>query len=87
MKKSQLRQIIKEEISRVLKENKVPILVDTWITRPGNKVYKVVISFEDNDPKPIKYDDFEAAKIIKLNQLKFDDLTKIKQTSSDFDVS
>jgi hypothetical protein len=83
MKKSQLRQIIKEEISRILKENKEPTLVDTWIARPGNKVYKVVISFEDNNPKPIKYDDFEAAQIANPDY----DLTKIKQTSSDFDVS
>ena len=78
MKKSQLRQIIKEEISRVLKENKEPTLVDTWIARPGDRVYKVVITFSDKSTE--KFSDLEDA------EAKYD-LTGIEQTSSDFDVS
>ena len=78
MKKSQLRQIIKEEISRVLKENKEPTLVDTWIARPGDRVYKVVITFSDGSTE--KFSDLKDA------EAKYD-LTGIEQTSSDFDVS
>ena len=57
---------------------KQPTLVDTWIARPGGKVYKVVITFSDGSEE--KFRELEDA------EAKYD-LTNIEQTYSDFDVS
>ena len=78
MKKSQLRQIIKEEISKVLKENKQPTLVDIWYAVPGGGVYKVVITFDDGSEE--KFREIEDA------EAKYD-LTNVERTESEFDVS
>ena len=57
---------------------KQPTLIDTWITRPGDTVYKVVVTFSDgSEEKFRKLEDAEAKH----------DLTGVKQTYSDFDVS
>jgi hypothetical protein len=57
---------------------KTPTLVDTWIARPGDRVYKVVITFSDKSTE--KFSDLKDAEA-KYN------LTGVEQTSSDFDVS
>ena len=57
---------------------KQPTLIDTWIARPGDTVYKVVVTFSDgSEEKFRKLEDAEA---------KYD-LTGVEQTYSDFDVS
>ena len=78
MKKSELRQIIKEEITRVLKENKQPTLVDTWHTIPGGRVYKVVVEFDDGSK--------EKFRTLKDAEAKYN-LEGVKETETEFDVS
>ncbi len=66
-------KVTQESVSR-----KQPTLIDTWITRPGDTVYKVVVTFSDgSEEKFRKLEDAEAKH----------DLTGVKQTYSDFDVS
>ena len=78
MKKSQLRKLIKEEITRGLKENKQPTLVDTWYTIPGGRVYKVVVEFDDGSK--------EKFRTLKDAEAKYN-LEGVKETETEFDVS
>ena len=66
-------KVTQESVNR-----KKPTLVDTWITRPGDRVYKVVITFSDKSTENFyTLEDAEA---------KYD-LTGVERTYSDFDVS
>lgn len=78
MKRSELRNIIKEEITRVLKENKQPTLVNTWYTIPGGRVYKVVVEFDDGSK--------EKFRTLKDAEAKYN-LEGVKETETEFDVS
>jgi len=78
MKKSQLRNMIKEEISNLLNENKQPTLVDVWYTVPGWRVYKVVVTFDDGSEEKFRH--------LKDAETKYD-LTDVERTESEFDVS
>ena len=66
-------KVTQESVNR-----KKPTLIDTWITRPGDRVYKVVITFSNGDEEQFRELEDAEAKY---------DLTGVEQTYSDFDVS
>jgi hypothetical protein len=83
MKKSELKQLVKEELTKILSENNSISNIELIIARPGGEIYKLIVYGEEGTKKEI----FRGRNSIENFEAKYGPLKQYDYEITDFDVS